>query len=69
MIAPDHGTLQELAQWWRGVASDERQGAALYRLQSCLVLAKRADTRAEVWDRCAQQLELVLAGKPFNPDL
>lgn len=65
----DTDPLCELAAWWRGVANDERDAANCFRSQTYAVSARMCEVRARVWDCCAQQLELVLAGKPFNPDL
>lgn len=67
-VMPPEETLRELAAWWRGVAKDERQTALVMQHHS-RGHASRAAEREKVWDCCAQQLELVLAGKPFNPDL
>lgn len=68
-MTPPEETLRELAVWWRGVAKDERDAAKCFRSQTYAASAKQCEVRALVWDRCAQQLELVLAGKLFNPDV
>ena len=64
----NEATLRELIAWWRGVAKDEEEISDRMRTHSPYT-ARDAGTRAIVRMRCADQLELALAGKPFNPDL
>ena len=67
-MTPDPKALEALIAWWRGVAADDWEIGRRFQTYS-RGRAHDANTRAAVWDRCAQQLELVLAGKPFNPDV
>ena len=65
----DETIMRELIAWWRGVAKDEREGATRWRRSCYAMRANEAEARAAAWDRCADQLELALAGKPFHPDV
>jgi hypothetical protein len=64
---PQDKALRELAAFWRGVAADEREGIKLMHPYTQMV--RKPEERAAVWERCAQQLELVLQGKSPYPDV
>lgn len=64
----NHAAARELIAWWRGVAADERGGESRWLRIGNLGRAREAKARAAVWTRCAEQLELILADKPFNFD-
>ncbi len=59
---------RELIAWWRGVAADEQEGVTTWSKVGNLGRSRESAARGVVWARCADQLELALAGKPFNPD-
>lgn len=67
MNHPQEKALRELITFWRGTAKDEREGLKLMHPYTQMV--RKPEERIMVWERCAQQLELVLQGKSPHPDV